>query len=197
MNSSTDKHDKIMQAAIKVFARKGFYNSKISEIAREADVADGTIYLYFKNKDDLLIKLFEESMDGFIKVIRKDMEKMEDAAKMLRHLIELHLSLIETNPALAEVITVELRQSSKFMKEYRNIKFKEYLKLTGDIIAKGKEEGVFKKDISPTLASRMLFGALDEVSLLLVMSKKKAFQITDTVRQVAELFITGILNKNT
>src|SRR5438477_7485595 len=121
--SDPSKRERILEAAVKIFAEKGFYNAKVSEIARVAGVADGTIYLYFKSKDDLLISLFEDRMERINANLREAIEGTRGAEARIRRIVRLHLELVESNRAMAEVITVELRQSAKFIKEYANPKF--------------------------------------------------------------------------
>ncbi len=116
-NKSNEKYYRIINAATKVFAKKGFYQAKVSEIAKEAKVADGTIYLYFENKDAILISLFEEQMEGVLHNMRKQISKEKDAVKKIEKFALSHLRLIEQNKDMAEIIQVELRQSTKFMKE--------------------------------------------------------------------------------
>src|SRR2546430_7033936 len=113
------KRSRILDAAVRVFAEKGFYGARVAEIAREAGVADGTIYLYFKSKDDLLISLFEDRMENVNQNLRDAIAAApaDDPIAKLRSAIRLHLVLVEKNQHLAEVLTVELRQSAKFMKE--------------------------------------------------------------------------------
>ena len=156
---NTDKYYRIIQAATKMFARKGFYKTRISEIAMEAQVADGTVYIYFDNKDDILISLFEEQMKVVIDNMVGQISKEGDPVKKLERFAVTHLQLIEQNPNMAEIIQVELRQSSKFMKEYKNEKFAQYLDLIGEIVREGQESGVFKKDVIPGVAKRAFFGA--------------------------------------
>lgn len=186
-----DKRSKILRSATKVFARNGFYHSKVSEIAREADVADGTIYLYFKNKEDILISIFEESMDQILTLVREEIGKEQDALSKLRRFVRLHMTLMEKNPRLAEVIQVELRQSSKFMKEYQNVKFLEYLQFIAEVIEQGQREGLIHKEVSPAIFKRMLFGALDELALQWVLSKKR-YSLTSMADQVTDIFVNGI-----
>ena len=186
-----DKRAKIIRSATKVFARNGFYHSKVSEIAREADVADGTIYLYFKNKEDILISIFEESMDQILTLVRDEIGKHQDALSKLRRFVHLHMTLMEKNPRLAEVIQVELRQSSKFMKEYKNVKFLEYLQFIAEVIEQGQREGLIHKEVSPAIFKRMLFGALDELALQWVLSKKR-YSLTSMADQVTDIFVNGI-----
>src|SRR5688500_11204246 len=107
-----DKRARILESALRVFASKGFFGAKVSDIASEAGVADGTIYLYFKSKDDLLISLFEEQMGFILGALSTAMRGAPSAADKLRRFIRAYIELVEQNPRGAEVITVELRQSA-------------------------------------------------------------------------------------
>ncbi len=145
MKIQSDKYQKIIQAATHVFASKGFYNSKVADVAAEADVADGTIYLYFKNKDDLLISIFETSIDTFIQSVEKTLEGVQDPIEKLHRFIRLHLELVQNNQDVAQVLQIELRQSSKFMKEYAATRFREYLDIISNILEEGQRKEIFKK----------------------------------------------------
>jgi len=186
------KRQRIINAAVRVFARKGFYNAKVSEIARASGVANGTIYLYFANKDDILISLFEEEMKGILERVRSELEREPDPIKRLELFAQMHLSLIEEHKELAEVLQVELRQSSKFMKDYRNRRFAEYVNLISAIIRQGQEKGVIRAEIMPGIAKRAFFGALDEMSRFWVLSRKKKYSIHTAARQIAEFFLHGV-----
>ncbi len=186
------KRDRILLAALKVFSLKGFYNSKISEIAKEAGVADGTIYLYFRNKDDLLISIIEEKIAELILILKDKLRGVEDVERKMRVFIENHLSLLEENRELAEMIQIELRQSNKFMKEYIPVKFLEYLDILSEIIEKGMANGTFREDINPTIARRIIFGALDEISLAWVLSKKRKYDIAESSHQVYSIVVNGM-----
>src|SRR5262249_40181543 len=113
-----DKRERILRAATKVFARKGFYATRVSEAAKAAGVADGTIYLYFKSKDDLLVSLFEDRVVLLLETLERELHKRDDPRERLRAIIELQLGLLEGERDLAEVITVNLRQSTRLMKQY-------------------------------------------------------------------------------
>jgi len=189
---NTEKYYRIIQAATKMFARKGFYKTRISEIAMEAQVADGTVYIYFENKDDILISLFEEQMKVVIDNMVDQISKEDDPVKKLEKFALIHLQLIEQNPDMAEIIQVELRQSSKFMKEYKNEKFARYLDLIGEIVLEGQEKGVFKKNVIPGVAKRAFFGALDEMSRFWVLSSRKQYDIKTAAKQISEYFLNGI-----
>ena len=191
---SRDKHNKIIKAAIKVFAKNGFYNSRVSEIAKEAQVADGTVYLYFKNKDDILISLFEEEMDRIIKNMREELEVEENPVEKIKKFARIHLNMVKEDKNLAEVIQVELRQSNKFMREYKNRRFIEYLNIISSVIREGQHSGHFRPDVMPGLAKRAFFGALDELSNMFVFSPKRKYSVDMAAEQVASFFLGGIIN---
>ncbi len=189
---NNEKYYRIIEAATKVFAKNGFYQSKISEIAKEAKVADGTIYIYFENKDDILISLFEEQMKAVIDNMEVQISGIDDPAKKLERFASTHLDLIEKNQDMAEIIQVELRQSGKFMKEYKNEKFIQYLNIIEDLIKEGQKRGIFKKDVIPKVAKRAFFGALDEVSRFWVLSTRRQYDIRTVAKQISEYFLNGI-----
>ena len=190
-----DKHQRILKAAIKVFAHNGFYNSRVSEIAKEAGVADGTIYLYFKNKDDILISLFEEEMENIIENMKKEIDTEKDLLQKLRKFAYVQLNSKKENPDLAAIMEVELRQSSKFMKEYVNNKFIEYLKIISSIIKQGQKEGIIKKEIDANIASRAFWGALDEVARVWVLSPGRKVSLTASAESISDIFIKGMVEE--
>lgn len=187
-----DKFYKIIQAATRMFAQKGFFQTKISEIAREAGVADGTIYLYFENKDHILIALFEEQMKRVLDNMITQVSKEVDPVRKLERFALTHLKLIEENRDMAEIIQVELRQSSQFMKEYKNEQFMRYLDLIEEIVKEGQETGAFKPEVIPGLFKRAFFGALDEMSRLWVLSTRKRYDIETAAQQIGGYFLNGI-----
>ena len=186
------KHDQIIEAAVKVFAKKGFFNAKVSEIAREANVADGTIYLYFKNKDDILISLFEEKMQVWIDQADRVLCDLEDPLEKLRAFVTQHLWMIRENRHIAEVMQIELRQSSKFMRRYQPVKYLEYLDMIGKIIEEGQQKGAIRKDVIPAIAKRAIFGALDEMLLYWVLAKRPKYSLEQTIDQISHLFVDGL-----
>ena len=190
------KHHKIIRAALKVFAQKGFYNARVSEIAKEAQVADGTIYLYFKNKDDILIHLFEEEMDGIIQNVKAVVDPLDNPLDKIRAFVKKHLEMVEENRLMAEVIQVELRQSTKFMKDYKNRKFRQYLNLLADIIREGQKRGVFRSDLHPSIAKRVIFGALDEISTVWVLAKNRLFSVDEAAKQVGDILLMGVVESD-
>lgn len=191
-NNGGEKRDRILRAAVKIFSRKGYFNSKVSEIARSAEVADGTIYLYFKNKDDLLISLFEEKMGEIVADVRRRIEVGGNALEKLRIFIENHMDLLEREAGLVEVIQVELRQSTKFLKDYTPVKFFEYLQVISDILEEGKREGLLRPDLNVSVARRAIFGALDELSLTYILSRKPKYHPSVTTAELCRLLLEGL-----
>jgi TetR/AcrR family fatty acid metabolism transcriptional regulator len=189
---SDEKYQKIIAAAVKIFAQKGFFKAKVSEIAKEAGIADGTVYIYFKHKDDILISLFEEKMQEVLTNMKEQLDLEIDPLKKIEKFALVHLNLIEDHKEIAEIIQVELRQSSQFMKNYHNTKFLEYLNLISKIIEEGKEKGVIREDVIPGIAKRAFFGALDEMSRFWVLSKKPKYDIQTASKQITNFFIHGI-----
>lgn len=155
-------------------------------------MADGTIYIYFENKDDILISLFEEQMKAVLDNMVVQISKENDPVRKLHRFALTHLQLIEQSKSMAEIIQVELRQSSKFMKEYKNEKFGQYLDLIADIIREGQRKGVFKPEIMPGLAKRAFFGALDELSTFRVLSRRGGYDIKTAAEQISDIFLNGI-----
>ncbi len=186
------KRERILRAAIKIFSHKGFFNSKVSEIARAAGVADGTIYLYFRNKDDLLISLFEEKMGEIVADIRGKVAGASGPLARLKIFVENHMDLLVREAGLIEVIQIELRQSNKFMKEYVPVKFLEYLDVLGGILEAGKRDGTFRPDLNVKTARRAVFGALDEISLAHVLSRKRKYEPAKAAAEIYRIFADGL-----
>jgi len=188
----SDKHSKILQAAIKVFAQKGFFSARISDIANEAKVADGTIYLYFNNKYDILISIFEEEIGKIILEVRNLIELEDDPRRMLEIFAIQHMKMVKDRKELAEVLQMELRQSNKFMRDYRNTRFIEYVDIISRIIHKGQEMKIFRADIMPGVAKRAMFGALDETARLWILSPDNQYTVEEAARQISSIFLLGM-----
>lgn len=190
----TDKRSLITEAAIEVFAEKGFHQARVSDVARRAGVADGTIYLYFKNKEDLLLSIFEEKMDELLAQLGDILEGVDDPVERIRRFARFHFEQVRTNRSAAEVLQVELRLSNKFLKEYRPEKLWAYLGVFGQIVRDGQERGLFRLQIDSFVAMWSFFGALDELAMQWVLSRKQdRFSLEAAADQVAETFIRGML----
>jgi TetR/AcrR family fatty acid metabolism transcriptional regulator len=189
-----DKRSLITDAAVEVFAEKGFHQARVSDIARQAGVADGTLYLYFKNKEDLLLSIFEEKMDLLLAGLGTALDGVDDPVERVRRFARYHFEQVRTNRSVAEVLQVELRLSNKFLKEYRPEKLWAYLGVFGQIVREGQARGVFRQDIDTFLTSWAFFGAMDELAMQWVLSRKVSrFPLEAAADQIAEVFIRGML----
>ena len=203
----SDKRERILTAAERIFARRGFFAAKVSDVAKEAGVADGTIYLYFKSKDDLLISLFERRMEEVNSRLRDATADIVSPREQLRAFIKTYLQLVHDEPTAAEVLTIELRQSSKFMKEYENPQFADFLRLLGGIITAAQDKGEIDASIPSHVAARMIFGMLDELALAWVLAKQpfpggagarpKKFDIVRAADWVITLVTRGLNQEST
>jgi TetR/AcrR family fatty acid metabolism transcriptional regulator len=187
-----DKRERILDAAVKVFAKKGFHATRVSEVAKAAGVADGTIYLYFESKDEILVSLFEDRVAKLLAYMKAELPKAPTAAGKMRRVIELQLGLLEGERDLAEVITVIIRQSSKLMKEYAAPKFNAYLDSIAKVVESGQASGEFRTDVSPSLVARATFGALDGIALTWALGKAEQGGLVRAAGQLAELVLRGL-----
>lgn len=186
-----DKPQQIIDAAVRVFARNGFYNSRVSDIAREAGIASGTIYLYFKTKDEILVTLFREKMAAFVKALRTEIAREHDPEAKIRRLVRLHFEVLEASPDMAEVVQVELRQGQKFFRGASAHEVSAYFELIGSILHEGVAGGVFRRDLPVKVATKMLFGAMDQVTTSWVLGKR-GYRLADAAEPVANIFLKGV-----
>ena len=150
-----DKPQQIIEAAVRVFARKGYFSSRVSDIAREAGIAAGTIYLYFKTKEDILITLVREKMSVFVASLRRAIADEPDAVAKVRRLVHLHFEMLEGDPDLAEVVQVELRQGQKFFRGASSQEIAAYFALIGSVLEEGVGQGHFKSDLPVKVATKI------------------------------------------
>jgi TetR/AcrR family fatty acid metabolism transcriptional regulator len=187
------KYEAILRAAIKVFAGSGFFNSKVADVAREAGVADGTVYLYFKNKDDILASIFNHYMDDALAAGRASLAEIHDPIEKLRRIVRAHLEGLGRDRNLAIVFQVELRSSTKFMEQFSATKVTEYLELIQEVIEEGQRLGVFRSNQNTKIVAKVLFGALDEMATNWVLSHKR-YSLASTAEPVLDVFLNGISN---
>jgi TetR/AcrR family fatty acid metabolism transcriptional regulator len=186
-----DKREAILRAAISVFAHNGYFNSKVADIAREAGVADGTVYLYFKSKEDILHSIFDRSVEDALGAARKQIEKVVDPKEKLRQIALLHLERLGADRDLAVVFQVELRGSTKFMEEFSAAGFAEYLALIRSTFEEGQRAGVFRADLNARVVAKVLFGALDEMATNWILSKRR-YKLAPMADQVLDIFLNGV-----
>lgn len=189
-----DKREAILRAAIRVFAHNGYFNSKVADIASEAGVADGTVYLYFKSKEEILHSIFDRSVDAAVAEARKQLATISDARDKLRQIAFLHLERLGADRDLAVVFQVELRGSTKFMEEFSAAGFAEYLALIRSTFEEGQRAGVFRSDLNAKVVAKILFGALDEMATNWILSKRR-YKLGPMADQVLDIFLNGVIAK--
>src|SRR4051812_26714671 len=186
-----DKRAAILRAAIEVFAERGFFNAQVADVARAAGVAAGTVYLYFRSKDDLLVSIFEWTMRGAIADGRACVAPLSDPIAQLREIARVHLDRMGRDRSLAVVFQVELRQSTKFMERFSSTLLREYLGIIRGIIAAGQASGVFRKELNATLAAKLFFGGLDEMATNWILSRRK-YALAAQADEIVDIFVAGV-----
>lgn len=192
VDKAQDKRDRIFRAAIEVFARSGYFNARVSEIAKAAGVADGTIYLYFDGKEDLLIQVFRDGMRAFLESLASELDPIRDPRRKLECAIRHHLETIGRDRELAVVVQVELRHSLKFMSMFSHEDLAGYLNLLRSIVDEGQKQGVFRCNVNPQMAAKAIFGVLDEMVTSWVLSEKHT-RLEDCADEVASILLGGLL----
>lgn len=190
-NTVADKHEAILRAAIRVFARKGYFNSKVADIAGQAKIADGTVYLYFKSKEEILHSIFDRTMAEFIAEGRSELAGIERADQKIRRIAGLHLEKLGADKDLAVVFQVQLRGSIKFMREFSAAGFAEYLDIIRGTFEEGQRQGFFRRDLNATVCAKILFGALDEMVTNWILSDKK-YELAPLADEVLKVFFDGV-----
>jgi TetR/AcrR family fatty acid metabolism transcriptional regulator len=189
-----DKRDAILRAGTEVFARYGFFQAQVADVARAAGVAAGTVYLYFRSKDDILISIFERTMREAIAEARAALDGVVDPRDRLARVARLHLERLGRDRDLAVVFQVELRQSTKFMERFSSTFLRDYIGMIRQAIADGQKAGLFRQDINPTTVAKMFFGALDEMATNWILSRRR-YSLAADAEAVIDLFINGLSAK--
>lgn len=187
---SLQKRRRILQAAVKVFAQKGYHGAKVAAIARGADVADGTIYLYFRNKEDILVSLFDEVMGEHLARAREEVSVVEGAPARLLAIARHHLRVLGGNRDLAVVFQVELRQSTQFMERFTASWLQDYFTMVGEVIEEGQKEGTLRPDLPRKVATKVFFGALDELVTSWIVGGKD-YDLSRLAAPMVDLFLHG------
>ena len=189
-----EKRQRILEAAVRIFGRRGYHDAKIAEIASEARVAEGTVYLYFRNKEHLFATVFDEKMDDLLARGREIVRAEASAAERLTRLVDLHLTYLASDRDLASLFQIELRRSARMLQRVIRSKLVEYIRLLGGVLKDGIESGEFRPQLSPRLAVRVLFGTADEIVSEWLFSGEPAL-LTDA-RKVVGMLLSGFAEPN-
>jgi len=181
----------ILQAAVEVFAAQGFVNARTREIARRAGIGEGTIYLYFEGKDDLLLTAFREKVSEFCEAVHHLLSEPGTFDERLRRFIWMQFAGIEADPELATVLLLESRQSTRFYGEPVREVLREYASAVDRLLESGVAEGRVRTDLEIPLVRRMLIGSLEEIELDWLVGQRGR-PLTTSAPDVAKVFLEGI-----
>jgi TetR/AcrR family fatty acid metabolism transcriptional regulator len=188
------KRAKILRAAVEVFASKGYFAARMTDVAHQAEVADGTLYLYFEGKEHLLLTIFEDVLSRFIDRLQHEVAGVDDPLTKLRTMIRLHLETLGRDRALASVLQIEMRHSRRFMSVFSRGRLGEYLSMVRSIIEEGQTRGVFRTSISPGLATNMIFGAVDELVTSWLLADKPG-DLLRVMPPMLEILFDGLITR--
>ncbi len=186
-----EKHGVILEAAVRSFARTGYHRTRVADIAREAGVADGTVYIYFESKEDILVSLFQSLMNNFVKGLLSALAQCPDADEKLKTVIRYHLTTLSARPDQAKVTQIELRQIDQSINQGISKPLKSYFQLIEEVIEEGKKQGLYRRGLDTKTARKVVFGAVDEVVTCWVMSSKP-YDLTALSEPVYELLAKGL-----
>jgi TetR/AcrR family fatty acid metabolism transcriptional regulator len=190
------KHQRILEAAIAVIAEKGFFQARVAEIAERAGVADGTIYLYFKSKEEILMAAIDSAFASFLEQARRE---VQDASltpeQRLRRLCGLHLQTLGGNHDLALVFQTELRQSVRFLAQFSRTRLVEYFDLIRATVREGQSAGMFRSEISDKIAANCFFGAIDEMVTSWMLSEQP-YELAGAADAVMDVILKGMSTRS-
>lgn len=166
------KKEAILDAATVEIAAHGYHGTTVAMIARRAGVADGTIYLYFENKERILTSLFERAMDRFTAQGARELAGLPGPRERLARIVELHLELVGSDRDLAIITQVELRHSLHFLDQLSRDRVGAYLQAIAAVIAEGQQAGLWRRDLEAGFLAKAVFGVLDEMATDWVLSRR-------------------------
>ncbi|MBM4135705.1 MAG: TetR/AcrR family transcriptional regulator [Nitrospira sp.] len=201
-DKSKERRKVILDAALKTFVKRGYSETRVSEIATEAGVAEGTLYNYFSSKEELLLALFDEKWGGIIEEIKKKIGRLDDPNKKLKAMFSMVVTMFKRNRHLAEIFLVDIKQSSIFLNNYPINRVVEFLDLIETILEEGKRKGIYRKDLDTRVTKMIIFGAAQGIILSWVLSessavKNKTFQFSlfRAARALRDIFKSGLVGE--
>lgn len=186
-----EKYQRILDAAVEVIAENGYFHSPVSAIAARAGVADGTIYLYFKSKDDVLRTAIDTTFGRFYRQVEERFKTVHDPREQMEYIACLHLESCSVNRSMAILMQTEMRQSAKFIAEFSHHHLVRYIGVVREVVRRGQQEGVFRRDVSDGIVAHCMFGAIDEL-LSSAMFTNREYDPQKTAVQVMDVLLYGI-----
>ncbi len=157
-----EKRRAILHAAVRVFAEKGYHGCRIADVARQAGVAYGLVYHYFRNKEALLEKVFEEQWAIFLAAVRAIREGPGSSAERLAGVCRFAVDVLKTAPAAVRVLLLEMARTPNVVRAgHTRQTFEDALRLVAEMIADGQRAGEIRREIDPMVGAAGLLGALE------------------------------------
>jgi len=191
MSKKIAKRQTIIQAAIEVFGKKSFRDSSISEIARRAGVAEGSIYQYFKNKEDLFFSIPVEKTREFCGELELHLQGLTGPFNKIRKFIWYYLYFFKTNPEYGRILMLEMRVSRSFVKTKTYSFVRKSTSEILEIIREGQEEGVIRRDANPYVIRQLTLGILEHVVTRWLLKGEK-YDLMDSYEDISKLVMDGI-----
>lgn len=189
--AACEKYQRILDAAVEVIAERGYFKSPVSEIAKRAGVADGTVYLYFKSKDDVLRTAIDRRFETFYQQIAEAFLTIPGPREQLEYIAQVHLESYQVNRSMAVLLQTEMRQSAKFIAEFSHRHLARYIQTVREVVRRGQEEGIFRRDVSDGVVAHCMFGTIDELVSSAVFTGR-AYDAKATAAQVMDVLLNGI-----
>ncbi|HZY73871.1 MAG TPA: TetR/AcrR family transcriptional regulator [Edaphobacter sp.] len=186
-----EKYQRILDAAVEVIAERGYFNSPVSAIARRAGVADGTLYLYFKSKDDVLRTAIDLAFEKFYRQAAEAFATLDGPREQLEYIAQVHLESHSVNRSMVVLMQTEMRQSAKFIEEFSHRHLVKYIQMVREVVRRGQEQGIFRRDVSDGVVAHCMFGAIDEL-LSSALFTGREYDARDTASQVMDVLLHGI-----
>jgi TetR/AcrR family transcriptional regulator, fatty acid metabolism regulator protein len=190
-----DKRRQLLDAAVRVFARKGFHASRVGDIAEEAGVAHGLLYHYFKSKDQVLEAVFHENWSILIARIESVEETDEPAADQIRHIAAIVLRTWLHLPDVVRVVIQEFGRSPELAERVGELTLP--IDALKRVISRGIERGEFRKDIDPAFAATVVYGSIDELLTAWVLGRLPSDEeaVARAEQTLVEVILLGLKDR--
>jgi TetR/AcrR family fatty acid metabolism transcriptional regulator len=169
----------ILDAALTTFVKHGYHDTKVSDIAANAGVAEGTLYNYFDSKEIMLLALFDEKWGVMIDELKVKVAALRDPNDKLKTMFATVVKLFKKDRELAEIFLVDVKQSSIFLNSYTVNRVVDFIDLIEDILKDGKRQGVYRRDLDTKVAKMVIFGAAQGILLGWVLNESDAVTNSD------------------
>ena len=186
-----EKRKRILDSAIKVFARTGYSDARMQDVAKEADVSHGTVYVYFKNKDALFVSIFQEILGELIKYLCSEIQKEKNAEDKLRRMISMQLDIIEENPDLTKLILIEFPRSGNFLSDSNTDVLSKYIDLISDVIKQGIDGGIFSIGIRTDIIATMIYAGIQGIATRWILDGMN-YSLKVMHKEITDILLNGL-----